>query len=200
MYKVFFNQKPIYLTTTFVEQTLATPVLFLKYSSKKNIIAAIKSKKTTALYLYHPKAHKLWELFFDLFQVIEAAGGVVRHTETGKYLFIFRNSKWDLPKGRIERNESVREAAVREVEEETGATGLEITQPLPETFHLFHRNGKYRLKKTYWYGMTTDYSGPLLPQNEEGIEKAEWKDATDVEVLFENAYANIQLLWEKVAL
>jgi len=48
--------------------------------------------------------------------------------------------------------------------------------------------------------MTTDYSGPLLPQNEEGIEKAEWKDATDVEVLFENAYANIQLLWEKVAL
>ena len=105
-----------------------------------------------------------------------------------------------MPKGRIERNESVREAAVREVEEETGVTGLEITQPLPETFRLYQRNGKYRLKKTYWYGMTTDYSGPLLPQNEEGIEKAEWKDATDVEVLFENAYANIQLLWEKVAL
>ncbi len=196
MYKVFFNQKPIILTTSLVEQTQERPVFFLKFAHKKSIIAALKSKKVKQLYLYHAKEDKMWQLFYNLFKVIEAAGGIVQHTKTKKFLFIYRNNKWDIPKGRIEQDESVRAAAIREVEEETGVENLSITKSLPTTLHMFHRNGKYRLKKTYWYAMETDFEGALQPQEEEGIQKAEWVKKDKVSALFKNAYANIQLLWD----
>ena len=171
MYKVFFNQKPIILTTTFQEQTPDSPLFFLKFTNKKNIVAALRSKKVKQLYLYHAKEEKMWALFYEIFKVIEAAGGIVRQRSSGKYLFIYRNDKWDLPKGRIEEDEAVRTAAMREVEEETGVADLAITAALPTTLHLFHRNGKYRLKKTYWYAMETDFDEVLIPQEEEGIQK-----------------------------
>ena len=94
----------------------------------------------------------------------------------------------------------MKSAAIREVEEETGVTDLTITHTLPTTLHLFHRNGKYRLKKTYWYAMETDFEGDLNPQQEEGIQKVEWVEREDIPSLFENAYANIKLLWEKSGL
>ena len=197
MYKVFFNQKPIILTTTFQEQTPESPLFFLKFTNKKNIVAALRSKKVKQLYLYHAKEEKMWALFYEIFKVIEAAGGIVRQRSSGKYLFIYRNDKWDLPKGRIEEDEAVRTAAMREVEEETGVAGLTITAALPTTLHLFHRNGKYRLKKTYWYAMETDFDEALIPQEEEGIQKVEWVTKEEVPNLYSNIYANIRHLWEK---
>ena len=198
MYKVFFNQKPIILTTTFQEQTPDSPLFFLKFTNKKNIVAALRSKKVKQLYLYHAKEEKMWALFYEIFKVIEAAGGIVRQRSSGKYLFIYRNDKWDLPKGRIEEDEAVRTAAMREVEEETGVADLTITAALPTTLHLFHRNGKYRLKKTYWYTMETDFDEALIPQEEEGIQKVEWVAKEEVPNLYSNIYANIRHLWEKV--
>ena len=198
MYKVFFNQKPIILTTTFQEQTPESPLFFLKFTNKKNIVAALRSKKVKQLYLYHAKEEKMWALFYAIFKVIEAAGGIVRQRSSGKYLFIYRNDKWDLPKGRIEEDEAVRTAAMREVEEETGVADLAITAALPTTLHLFHRNGKYRLKKTYWYAMETDFDEALIPQEEEGIQKVEWVAKEEVPNLYSNIYANIRYLWEKV--
>ena len=198
MYKVFFNQKPIILTTTFQEQTPDSPLFFLKFTNKKNIVAALRSKKVKQLYLYHAKEEKMWALFYAIFKVIEAAGGIVRQRSSGKYLFIYRNDKWDLPKGRIEEDEAVRTAAMREVEEETGVANLAITATLPTTLHLFHRNGKYRLKKTYWYAMETDFNEALIPQEEEGIQKVEWIAKEEVPNLYSNIYANIRHLWEKV--
>ena len=197
MYKVFFNQKPIILTTSFVEQTKDSPVFFLKFANKKSIVAALRSKKVSQLYLYHAQEEKLWSLFFAIFKVIEAAGGIVQQRTSKKFLFIYRNQKWDIPKGRIEEGESVQSAAIREVEEETGVKDLIITRPLPTTLHLFHRNGKYRLKKTFWYAMETDFQGDLNPQQEEGIQKAEWVERAAIPSLFENAYSNIKLLWKK---
>ena len=198
MYKVFFNQKPIILTTTFQEQTPESPLFFLKFTNKKNIVAALRSKKVKQLYLYHAKEEKMWALFYEIFKVIEAAGGIVRQRSSGKYLFIYRNDKWDLPKGRIEEDEAARTAAMREVEEETGVADIAITAALPTTLHLFHRNGKYRLKKTYWYAMETDFDEALIPQEEEGIQKVEWVAKEEVPNLYSNIYANIRHLWEKV--
>lgn len=197
MYKVFFNQKPIILTTSFEVQSQEFPLFFIKFTTKKNIILALKSKKVEGLYLYHPKEEKLWALFFELFKVVEASGGLVQNTSTGKFLFIYRNKKWDLPKGRIEDEESVRTAAIREVEEETGVEDLQITEVLPESFHIFQRNGKYKLKKTYWYAMSTPFEGKLIPQLNEGIEKAVWVEKEEIPALFENAYENIKLIWGK---
>ena len=88
MYKVFFNQKPIFLTTELVPQTDRTPVLFIKFSSPENIIKALKSKKTDCLYLYHQMEDKLWMHFLRHFPIVEAAGGLVRHQDVASFLFI----------------------------------------------------------------------------------------------------------------
>ncbi len=197
MYKVFFNQKPIFLTTELVPQTDRTPVLFIKFSSPENIIKALKSKKTDCLYLYHQMEDKLWMHFLRHFPIVEAAGGLVRHQD-GRFLFIFRNDKWDLPKGRIEKNEPIRIAAVREVEEETGVDGLEIVKPLIETFHVFNRNGKYKLKKTFWFEMKTASTVTLTPQLNEGIEQAIWVFEKEIPHKFENAYENIKQVYESL--
>ena len=194
MYKVFFNQKPIFLTTELVSQTDRTPVMFIKFSSPENIVKALKSKKTECLYLYHQKEDKLWMHFLRHFTIVEAAGGLVRHQD-GRFLFIYRNEKWDLPKGRIEKNEPIRIAAVREVEEETGVDGLEIVKPLIETFHVFNRNGKYKLKKTFWFEMKTASTSTLTPQLDEGIEQAVWVFEKEIPLKFENAYENIKQVY-----
>ena len=79
--------------------------------------------------------------------MIEAAGGIVQHRTSKKFLFIYRNQKWDIPKGRIEEGESVKSAAIREVEEETGVTDLTITHTLPTTFASISSQRKISLKK-----------------------------------------------------
>ena len=197
MYKVFFNQKPIFLTTELVSQTDRTPVMFIKFSSPENIVKALKSKKTECLYLYHQKEDKLWMHFLRHFTIVEAAGGLVRHQD-GRFLFIYRNEKWDLPKGRIKKNEPIRIAAVREVEEETGVDGLEIVKPLIETFHVFNRNGKYKLKKTFWFEMKTASTSTLTPQLDEGIEQAVWVFEKEIPLKFENAYENIKQVYRSL--
>ncbi len=130
---------------------------------------------------------------------MEAAGGLVKH-KNGKFLFIYRNNKWDLPKGKIEKKELIIDGAIREVIEETGVKDLTVKENLNQTFHIFSRNGNYKLKKTFWYLMNTSYNGILIPQIEEGIALAEWKDKKDVPILMENAYENIKLLLEDVEL
>jgi 8-oxo-dGTP pyrophosphatase MutT (NUDIX family) len=192
MYKVFFNQRPLILTTKPPEITDTTLVLPIKYTEAKNLISALKSKRYQSIYAYHPKVDKLWKHFYQKFGLIEAAGGLVKH-QNGKTLMIFRNGKWDLPKGRIEKNEIILDAALREVREETGVLDLTIVKPIQETLHIFKRNHKYKLKKTYWYLMHSNCSRPLVPQSLEGIEKAVWLTNDEVKVCLQNAYANIKV-------
>ena len=197
MYKVFFNQKPILLTTDIISPKEDSPFFYVKFTNKKFIVQILKSKKVKTLYLFHPKEDKLWYYFLNMFKLIEAAGGLVRNLKTDHFLFIFRNKKWDLPKGRINKNEHVKDAAIREVEEETGVENLSITKPINTTYHIFKRNGKYRLKKTFWYLMETDYDGELTPEIKEGIEKAIWIDKKLIVPLKSEMYQNINLIISK---
>ena len=194
MYKVFFNQKLILLTTDIISPKEDSPFFYVKFTNKKFIVKMLKSKKVKMLYLYHSKEDKLWYYFLNMFKLIEAAGGLVRNLKTNHFLFIFRNKKWDLPKGRINKNEEVQKAAIREVEEETGVENLSITKPLNTTYHIFKRNRKYRLKKTFWYLMETDYNGELTPETKEGIEKAIWIDKKLIVPLKSEMYQNINLI------
>jgi len=194
MYKVFFNQKLILLTTDIISPKEDSPFFYVKFTNKKFVVQMLKSKKVKMLYLYHSKEDKLWYYFLNMFKVIEAAGGLVRNLKTNHFLFIFRNKKWDLPKGRINKNEEVQKAAIREVEEETGVENLSITKPLNTTYHIFKRNRKYRLKKTFWYLMETDYNGELTPETKEGIEKAIWIDKKLIVPLKSEMYQNINLI------
>ena len=194
MYKVFFNQKPIVLTTEIILPTEDSPLFFVKFTTKKFILQVLKSKKVKMLYLYHSKEEKLWYYFFSMFKLIEAAGGLVKKSKTNHFLFIFRNKKWDLPKGRINKNEEIENAAIREVEEETGVKNLSIIKTLNTTYHIFKKNRKYRLKKTFWYLMNTNYNGKLTPETNEGIEEAIWIDKNSIDSLKGKMYQNINLV------
>jgi len=197
MYKVFFNQKPLILTSKIIKSSDSKPLIHIKFSSKNQILKAIKSKKTKSVYIYHKNIKKLWEIFAKKFPIKDAAGGLV-HRSDDKLLFIYRKNRWDLPKGGIEKNELIIEAAQREVKEETGLADLIVIKKIGETFHLFNNGKNYRLKRTYWFEMKSDYKGDLFPQEEEGITSVEWISKKRIPEILENAYENIKGIVQKV--
>ncbi len=197
MYKVFYNQKPINFTTVLGKNTKNTPLFFIKYANANSITKALKDKTVTEVYLYHSNPDKFEKHFFRTFPFVEAAGGLVQHQD-GRFLFIYRNNKWDLPKGKIEKNETLIKAAKREVSEETGVTHLEVKRPLPTTYHIYNANGKFKVKKTYWFFMKSKFNGSLLPQFEEKIKMAVWKGINEIPKLMENAYENIKIILKEI--
>ena len=194
MYKVFFNRKPIFLITKIIKQDINNPMLHLRYSSSENIIKALKSKKVKSLFLYHSNQEKLWKNLLKKFPIVQAAGGLVINSKS-EYLFIYRNNKWDLPKGGIEKKENIKDAALREVNEETGVVDIEIIKPLPMTYHFFKRNGVFKLKKTFCYLMKTEFDVKFKPQLNEGITRVEWKLEEELNEIFKNSYENIKTLF-----
>ena len=193
MYKVFYNQKSLHFTTVLSNNSKNTPLFFIKYASANSIIKALKDRAVTEVYLYHSNAKKIEKHFFKTFTSVEAAGGLVKHQD-GRFLFIYRNNKWDLPKGKIEKRETLIKAAIREVSEETGVCDLIIKKPLPKTYHIYNASGKFKVKKTNWFLMESNYLGPLAPQIEENIQMAVWKKDTEIPELMKNAYENIKIV------
>ena len=197
MYKVFFNQKPLILTSKILESSDSNPLIHIKFSSKNQILKAVKAKKTESVYIYHKNIKKLWEIFTKKFPIIDAAGGLVERSD-GKILFIYRNNRWDLPKGGIEKKELIIEAAQREVKEETGLADLIVINKIGETYHIFKKGKNFRLKRTYWFKMKSDYQGELFPQEEEGIISAEWINKKRIPEILKKAYENIKEIVSKV--
>ncbi|MDH7444583.1 NUDIX hydrolase [Aquimarina sp. 2201CG14-23] len=196
MYKVFVNNTPIILSTKKVIEGYKTiSVKDVNFQAiVRDILNEEKLGETAKYHLYHKKEDKLMEHFYAKLPVVIAGGGKVYNADK-EILFIYRNGKWDLPKGKVEKKEHIETAAVREVEEETGVTGLEITKFLYKTFHVFKRNGEFRLKVTYWFEMKTDFEGELIPQKNEGITKVKWKNKKKAKKALTNSYANIKKLF-----
>lgn len=123
------------------------------------------------------------------FKVIVAAGGLIENE--GKILFIFRNGKWDLPKGKAEKGESAEETALREVFEECGVK-VKINSLLANIWHTYPHKNKEILKCTIWYKMQSLDNSEQSPQHEEGIEKIEWLSLEQIpEKIYPNTYASI---------
>lgn len=192
MYKVFVNDKPLFLTDQ-IEKETDFQLFLLDSVDIERIIIKYFQNKIQKAFLYHPDEKQILKKIKEKIPVQKAGGGVV-YNEEGKILFILRNGKWDLPKGGIEKKESIEETAIREVEEETGVHGLEIVRKLPKTYHIFKRNGKYKLKITHWFEMRTSFTGKLTGQLEEGIEQVAWLNKTEIAKAMENSYENIKLL------
>lgn len=114
---------------------------------------------------------------------VTAAGGLVYRQSGGHWdvLLIYRNGMWDLPKGMLEQDESIRECARREVAEETGISPPEIKRKLTITKHTYSRDGKRYRKTTHWFSMTANRRQSFSPQVEEGIEKVCWVELKEAE-------------------
>lgn len=194
-YKVFINDIPVILSTEkFIgKEYVSIPIELVRF---KKLIRMIEKGELTHVNLYHAEADKLEYYLRKKLKVVEAGGGLV-YNDNKEILFIYRNKKWDLPKGGLEKDETPEDAAVREVKEETGAKKLEVTRFIQKTYHVFKRNGERRLKITYWYEMHTSYSGNLKPQTKEGIEKAKWKNFAQTQKALQGSYENIKLLFPK---
>lgn len=192
MYKVFVNDKPIILTTEVSKETDFKNYL-LKTVKISKVIRELNKSSIKEVRLIGKNQDKLLKKFSKKLPNVIAGGGKVINDE-GDILFIFRNGKWDLPKGKIDGKETIEEAALREVEEETGVKKLKIVKPLETTYHIFKRNGRHRLKITYWFEMRSNYKGKLVPEEIEGITKVEWLNTEQAQKALENSYANIREL------
>ncbi len=195
MYKVFVNDKPLFLTNQIQKETDFQLFLLDSVDIKELIIKIFKNKVDKA-FLYHPDEKEILKKLKAKIPVEKAGGGLV-FNDKKEVLFIFRNKKWDLPKGGIEKGEEIEDTALREVEEETGVKNLKITRKLTKTYHIFKRNGRYKLKITHWFEMKTSFSGKMTGQLEEGIEKVEWIKPENIASCLTNSYENIKLLFEK---
>ena len=195
MYKVFVNDVPLILSTEkyIGENYLSKPI---KTARIKKIIKKIDKGELTQVNLYHKKEKKLLKILKKRLPLVVAGGGMV-HNSKGEVLFIYRNGKWDLPKGKLEKGETIEECALREVYEETGVKGLEIGELLEITYHIFKRKGKYKLKETHWFKMSSDYTGELIPEPSEGIKKVKWKNFEKSQKALQKSYENIKLLFPK---
>lgn len=134
---------------------------------------------------------------FRSLKLINAAGGLVKNGK-GEYLFIFRNGRWDLPKGKLEKKELIKECAVREIEEECGISNLQIVHRLPPTFHIYELNGTMAIKHSHWFLMNYKGTKTLKPQKEEGIKKAVWVKKAIISRLKKNMFPSIIGLLESI--
>jgi len=190
MYQIFVDDKPIILTTK-IEKEDGFKNYLLSEAKMGKVIKELNSTDLEKIHLVGKKEHKLIKKFLKKLPNVIAGGGKV-YNDKGEILFIYRNNKWDLPKGKAESKESIEETAIREVEEETGVKGLEIVKQIDTTYHIFKRSGKYKIKITHWFEMKTTYSGKLKPEKKEGISKAKWLGKKDVKKALKNSYSNIK--------
>jgi 8-oxo-dGTP pyrophosphatase MutT (NUDIX family) len=194
MYKVFVNDKPLFLTNE-VEKETDFKLFLLESVDIEQLIIKMFNNKINKAYLYHPDEKEILDKVKEKIPVKKAGGGLV-YNKKGEVLFIFRNGKWDLPKGGCDKEEEIEDCSIREVEEETGVTNLKISKKLQKTYHVFKRNGVYRLKVTHWFEMTTTFEGTPIPQENEGIEKVAWLNKAQIKEALTNSYENIKLLFE----
>ncbi|TFH26690.1 MAG: NUDIX domain-containing protein [Bacteroidia bacterium] len=194
MYKVFFNDRTVYFGDNFSRAFVRNKGLFYKYNNIQELNELIelfsKLNQINSLYIFHEDMLMVIEEFKACFHVIEAGGGVV-FNRSKEFLAIKRNGIWDLPKGKLEKGEDFQEAALREVEEETGLSGLKLMEPLISTYHTYRLKGEKVLKKTRWFEF--EYGGTDLPvlQAKEGITDYRWVIPGNTDFLRQNTYSSI---------
>lgn len=193
MYKVFINEKKL-----IISKYAADVERNMHYEGIPTLEMAVDLLENTScleLNIYGEDLGGIWEDFTARYKVIEAAGGIVFNSKN-QILFIHRLGRWDLPKGKIESGESIDQTALREVEEETSLSELQIKSYINSTFHIYkERSGNHILKITYWFTMTYMGDEAPVPQIEEGITETAWKDIAVIDSeIIPNTFKNIQLI------
>ena len=193
--KIYVNERIVELTEKHFNDLSTDNCHQFLFTNKKELAKRLKDfdqSNETYLYVIH---HDLDELFAHVagcFKYLEAAGGLVTLPD-GRILFIERLGKWDLPKGKAEKGETLEETAIREVMEECGLKQTPIiTGVITHTYHTYHRDGKHILKHTAWYKMLYNGDDALHPQASEDITRAVWLHPNQLEMTLQNTYESIK--------
>lgn len=201
---IYFDDKPVFLcdeiTPAINEYRHHPETVYideLSAAAINSILHEINKPQFHAGILYDKDFLKLKAAFFKHFTLVKAAGGLIKNEE-GEVLLIFRLGKWDLPKGKLDGNETIAECAKREVREETGLKNLEIVEPIGVTFHTYVRFGKHFLKETHWYAMKASGNEKLIPQTEEDITEIIWARKNDLGKYLSNSYPTLVEILESV--
>jgi 8-oxo-dGTP pyrophosphatase MutT (NUDIX family) len=150
-----------------------------------------KLKKLKSLTMLARKKSRLILHLKDQFRIVKAAGGLV--VKDGLILMIYRLGKWDLPKGKLKKDEDPALGSLREVEEECNIK-IELGDKLPSTWHSYAYNGNKILKKTNWYIMRCTDDSLMKPQAEEYIEEVRWMNPQEALAVLDDSYASIALV------
>lgn len=196
MYKVFIENRPIIFAQNdaLLKNTycIASELIEKGEEDLALIVKSVPKKKN--IIILSEQIEEEFARIFNEYDFIEAAGGIVKRKK--KYLFIKRNGFWDIPKGKLEKKESIEEGAIREIEEECGIIGPSIVNQIGITYHTYRYEGKPTIKKTYWFAM--EYEGPkqLKGQLEEGITKVEWLKFEELEKVKRKTFPSIKEVME----
>ena len=205
MYKVFFNDSTIQIGAENKKSSYNNITKIVDCENPvfvKELISEIESgEKIVDFVILNKDISMLWNCFKSQFAEIPAAGGLVMK-DNMSLLFIKRLGVWDLPKGKIEKYETPECAAIREVEEECGVTGLKIIKQLDSTFHIYRSPylnfpDNLVLKETKWFLMSCDDHQSLIPQVEENIEEARWFSIDELDNVMDNTYLSIREFMQK---
>ncbi len=189
---VYFADKAVRFTTEAPAEAPAETVIGIPTDiTRAKILKILENCNSVCVATPHPD--EAFARFASDFTQVEAAGGIVVD-EAGHWLMIYRNGRWDLPKGHLEAGESAEVCAVREIAEETGVRAR-VVRPLCATYHAywFPKTARWELKRTHWFELRAETCDGLAPQTEEGIERVLWALPKEVsESLLKNSYPTIR--------
>jgi 8-oxo-dGTP pyrophosphatase MutT (NUDIX family) len=203
--KLYFNDKFIEFVGSEMQAPQNQSFKFYESIQNENALKKIvedflDGSKKESIRIYNQDFKKVLNNLKKYFHYIEAAGGLIEKNK--EYLIIRRHGIWDLPKGKMEDDETIEECAIRECEEECGIKNLKIIKPLSSTFHIYPHKKGVALKQSFWFYMTTDYSKKLVPQTEENIDMVKWFKINDIKntVLKDTYYTISDVIKEGLSL
>jgi len=189
--EIYFGKRKLFLTDKIQDFYF----LYENRKQLKEIIANFRTSNEKELYICSKNLNELFINFKSIFVYEEAAGGLVIN-RSHQVLAIRNRDIWQLPKGHVEEGETYAEAAVREVMEECGISEPGIINELPSTYHTFSIDGRWFLKRTYWFRMLYKGIDIPKPQTEEGITHALWIDKKDLWLVYDTTYENLIQIWD----
>ncbi len=198
MYKVFTENGWIVFTKNWKKQFKLenTEVIYdIDFNSEQQFKIREKTPLSKTLLVLSANPKRSFFHTFKSYDFIQAAGGIV--IRKNKFLFIERHGKWDIPKGKRDKGESIKKCAVREIEEECGISDLHLVSKLLKTYHTYAWDGKPTLKETHWFELSYNGTKKLIPQEEEAITQALWLNENDFKRVRSNTFETIQLVLDK---
>jgi 8-oxo-dGTP pyrophosphatase MutT (NUDIX family) len=196
--KIYFNDKQLILTTDKEAVIRENPgfsrFIFFHGASLRHytqVLLELGKPGVKGAIIEDSSGDSLLDRLRGMYHSIEAAGGVA-YNEDGDILMIYRRGKWDLPKGKLDKGESIEECALREVSEETGLQNLALDEKICDTYHVYDLDKEHILKRTAWYKMKGSSRDKLMPQEAENIMEARWVKEKDLAPLAEKSYEAIR--------